>query len=94
MTVLLGKMARPAVVLCLLVLGSYPVNGAEHLKVFTSAVPPIAQEDFRIGRCGGNGQTRAPSASPYAVAVGGTRFIAPPHESSRSDQAPTALSLR
>ncbi len=45
MTVLLGKMARPAVALCLLVLGSYPVNGAEHLKVFTSAVPPIAQED-------------------------------------------------
>src|SRR5215471_14537605 len=45
MTVLLGTMARPAVALCLLVLGSYPVHGAEHLKVFTSAVPPIAQED-------------------------------------------------
>jgi len=45
MTVLLGKMARPAVALCLLVLGSYPVHGAEHLQVFTSAVPPIAQED-------------------------------------------------
>jgi len=45
MTVLLGKMARLAVALCLLVLGAYPVHGAEHLQVFTSAVPPIAQED-------------------------------------------------
>ena len=39
MIVLLRKMARPAFALCLLVLGSYPVNGAERLKVFTSAVP-------------------------------------------------------
>jgi len=45
MTVLLGKRARPAVALCLLVLGLDPANGAEHLQVFTSAVPPIAQED-------------------------------------------------
>src|SRR5215475_4785990 len=45
MTVLLGKMAWPVVALCLLVLGSYPVNGADHLQVFTSAVPPIAQDD-------------------------------------------------
>src|SRR5215510_14698574 len=45
MIVLLRKMVRPAVALCLLVLGSFPVNGAERLKVFTSAVPPIAQEN-------------------------------------------------
>src|SRR5262245_37916900 len=45
MTGLLGKTTRPALALFLLVLGSYPVNGAEHLKVFTSEVPPIAQDD-------------------------------------------------
>jgi hypothetical protein len=45
MTVLLGKMARPALALFLLVLESYPVNGAERLKVFMSEVPPIAQEN-------------------------------------------------
>jgi sorbitol/mannitol transport system substrate-binding protein len=45
MSVLLGKMAWPVFALCLLVLGASPINGAERLKVFTSEVPPIAQDD-------------------------------------------------
>jgi len=45
MTVLLGKTARLALALCFLVLGSDPINGAERLKIFTSEVPPTAQED-------------------------------------------------